>query len=324
MAQMKQVPVFTDREVNAILSSDNALDEIISEVEEFMRDKRKGMVVSPQRFLCETGDGDLVITAGGSLRKRIIGLRAYNTFGVSDAQQLTAVYSMDGELMGLFIGRLLGEIRTAAINAVAVKYLSKHSAGTLMIIGAGRQARNVLPAVCHVRDFRRVLVSSLHPEHAEGFVKNMQQCLGKEGIDISVPPSAEEGVRLSDVIITCTTSTDPVIRTDWIGEGQHVTTMGRKFKEAHEIEPSLLSRADIVSTDSLRQINGFAQAFMAGEEIKGKIAELSEFVDGAGRNDKAVSVFLSVGLAGTEVAVAGRLLAMARRAGVEASLMFSP
>jgi|GEM_PF-2324535 alanine dehydrogenase len=315
---MGSLPVFTDREIAPLLSEDSTVDAVISEVEEFMRDKKKGLVASPQRFVCEARDGELVITAGGSERKKVIGLRVYSTFDPEDREQLIAVYGMDGALKALFIGSAVGALRTAAINAVAMKYLARHDAKTLGVIGAGRQARSVVPVVCRVRDFQTVLIHSLHESSTSNFIKNAGQMLSRLGIDTRRAESAERLVSDADAVLTVTTSDAPVVKAEWFRAGQHLSTMGKKFREAHEIDPLLLSKADIVATDSMKQIQSYGEAFM-GYDYRDKIRELGEYVDGEGRDDRALSVFLSIGLAGTEVVVANRLLEIAAKAGIASS-----
>lgn len=313
---MTRIPIFTDRQVAQLLSDGSNVDSIISEVEEFMRDSRTGRVIAPERIACGSSGGSLVVTAGGSERKRVIGLRVYSTFDPADSAQLTAVYGMDGGTKGIFIGRNVGAIRTAAINAVAVKHLSRHDARTLGIIGTGRQARSVLPAICHVRDFSRVAVSSLHPSNAASFVSDMGRQLSSLGIEMKVAGSNEELVRQSDVIIAVTTSGKPVVEGKWLEEGQHLTSMGGKLKEDSEIGTDVFEKSSIIVTDSIRQLKSYGEEFI-GYTYMDRIRQLGDYVDGEGRKDRDISLFLSVGLAGTEVVVGQRLLEIADRKGLE-------
>lgn len=301
--------VYSDADIFGLTSKEDIMDEVVGEVEEFFRDKRKGQVVSPARFTCEATDGRLVVTAGASEHKRLIGLRAYSTFGEGGADpQVTVIYQMDGSLRGIFVGEEIGRIRTAAINAVAVKHLSRHDSTVLAVVGSGRQARSVVPYIARVRQLERIYVSSLHPSHAKSYSESIGASLAGTGIDISVAESAESAVSKADIVLTATTSSSPVIRSAWVRSGQHISSMGHKFRESHEIEPDLVRDADIVASDSVQQLKSYGPLFFVDERSRERIIDLAELIDGSGRSDEDVSLFLSVGLAGTEVVVAGKII----------------
>ncbi len=301
--------ICTDDDIEELVSRDDMIGDIVAEVEEFFRDKKKGQVVSPPRFTCEASDGKLVVTAGASERKRLIGLRVYSTFGIKEKDpQVTAVYSMDGSLAGIFIGETIGRVRTAAINAVAVKHMSRHDSRILGVIGSGKQARSVVPYIARMRQLEKIIVFSLHPEHAKTYIQGIRDEMNDLGIELSVGETAEGTVSQSDIVLTVTTSSTPVIRNSWIKPGQHISCMGRKFRESHEIEPETVLTSEIVASDSAQQLKDYGSLFFIGERGRESIYDLSDLVDGGGRKDEDRSLFLSVGLAGTEVAVAGRIL----------------
>jgi ornithine cyclodeaminase/alanine dehydrogenase-like protein (mu-crystallin family) len=301
--------ICTDDDIAELVSGDDMIGDIVAEVEEFFRDKKKGQVVSPPRFTCEASEGKLVVTAGASERKRLIGLRAYSTFGFKDNDpQITVVYDMEGSLRGIFIGETIGRVRTAAINAVAVKHMSRHDSRILGVIGSGKQARSVVPYIARMRQLEKIIVFSLHPEHAKTYIQGIRDEMNDLGIELGVGETAEETVSQSDIILTVTTSSSPVIRNGWTRSGQHISCMGRKFREAHEIEPETVLTSDIVASDSAQQLKDYGSLFFIDESGRERISDLSDLVDGSGRKDEDKSLFLSVGLAGTEVAVAGRIL----------------
>lgn len=303
--------VITDEDLGHLIGSSSTVNAVVTEVEEFLRDKKKGMVVTPPRFTCETREGKLVMTSGASERKKLIGVRIYSTFeGPDYNKQVTSVYNMEGNLKGIFVGSSVGMLRTAAINAVAIKHLSRHDSTTLGVIGTGKQARSVVPVVSQVRDFSRVKVSSQTPGHAERFVKEMKQEFSSLGIDAEAEESSRKLVEGSDVVLAVTTASRPVISADWLKPGQHVSSMGQKFREAHEIDPQILKKADVVATDSTQQLKSYGSLFFVDDAVRSGITDLSDLIDGGGRRDEDVSVFLSVGLAGTEVVVADRLLSI--------------
>ena len=311
-----RIPIYTDDDIAQIVAREDTTNAIVSEVEEFMRDKRKGLVVSPPRFTCEANDGKLVVTAGASERKREIGLRVYSTYGqVALEKQVTIIYNMDGDIKGIFIGEHIGRIRTAAINAVAVKQLSRHDSKTLGVIGSGKQARSVVPAIARVRELEKIIIFSQHVAHAKAYADRMGKDLRELGIDISVFEDAGSLVAHSDIVLSATTSSVPVLKNSWLRPGQHISSMGKKFRESHEIDPAIVMSANTVSTDSVQQLKSFGSLFFVDEAARDRIMDLSELIDHGGRDDEDVSLFLSVGLAGTEVAVAGRILSIMEKEG---------
>lgn len=303
--------VITDEDLGQVIRSGSTVNAVVTEVEEFLRDKKKGLVVTPPRFTCESKEGKLVMTSGASERKKLIGVRIYSTFeGPDYNKQVTTVYNMEGSLKGIFVGSSVGMLRTAAINAVAIKHLSRHDSTTLGVIGTGKQAKSVVPVVSQVRDFSKVIVSSQTPGHAKRFVEEMKQEFSSLGIDATAEENSRKLVEGSDVILAVTTASRPVIMADWLKAGQHVSSMGQKFREAHEIDPMILNKSNLVTTDSTQQLKSYGSLFFADDSVRSGISDLSDHIDGGGRRDDDISVFLSVGLAGTEVVVADRLLSI--------------
>lgn len=308
---MSRPKVITDEDLGQLIRSSSTVNAVVTEVEEFLRDKKKGLVVTPPRFTCEAKEGKLVMTSGASERKKLIGVRIYSTFeGPDYNRQVTTVYNMEGNLKGIFVGSSVGMLRTAAINAVAIKHLSRHDSTTLGVIGTGKQSKSVVPIVTQVRDFNKVIVSSQTPGHAKRFVEEMQHEFSSLGIDAVAEESGRKVVEGSDVILAVTTASRPVIEADWLKPGQHVSSMGQKYREAHEIDPKILERADLVASDSTQQLKSYGSLFFVDDSVRSGITDLSDLIDGGGRMDNDISVFLSVGLAGTEVVVADRLLSI--------------
>lgn len=311
---MERPRVITDEDLDPVIKENSTVSAVVTEVEEFMRDKKRGLVVTPPRFTCDSSEGKLVMTSGASERKKLIGVRVYSTFeGPEHDKQITAVYEMDGNLKGIFLGSYVGLLRTAAINAVAIKHLSRHDSTTLGVIGTGRQARSVVPVVAQVRDFSRIIVNSQTPGHAEKFIESMRKDFTAAGVEAVAEEDSMKLVERSDVVVAVTTATRPVIASDWLQPGQHITSMGEKYREAHEIDPLIVSKADIAVTDSCQQLKDYGSLLFVDDAVRSRIAELPDFIDGSGRKDDDTSVFLSVGLAGTEVVVADRLLSILSR-----------
>ncbi len=136
----------------------------------------------------------------------------------------------------------LTHVRTGAAGAIAAKYLAREDIHTVGILGAGRQARFQLLALQQVRRFQRVLVYARDPEHVRAYIADMQAHLG--GIPIEPAPDAETLVRQSDIVITTTPSTTPIVRAEWLHPGLHITAVGADNGYKQELYPEVLARAD--------------------------------------------------------------------------------
>jgi len=299
-----------------ILTDDDIhLDQetVISVIEQTLRAKADGALVAPQRFSIDADSGRLVFTAGAEQRyTHSIGFRVYDTFPDKTVkhQQLVAVFdSQTGEFRGLVISKRIGALRTAAINAVAIKYMALPDAASLGILGSGFQARFHAQAALAVRQFKQVKVFSSTASHREAFSKEVG---AETGIHIQAADSAKEVVEFADVLICATTSTTPVLNADWVKPGTHVNTIGPKFKEKSEIPYELAQKSQVIVTDSFQQVDGYSEPFfLLDTPERERMIELSEIVAGKrkGRNsNNDVTLFCSVGLAGTEVVVANEAL----------------
>lgn len=309
------ITILTDEEVGRVLSAAHA----VKVVEQAFKARAEGAMVSPARFSVNAGEGGLVFTAGAETKyTHSIGFRVYDAYPSKQSghhQQLVAVYdSQTGEFKGLVIGGLVGALRTAAINAVAIRHMAREDVATLGILGSGFQARNHLLAALAVRRFQEVKVYSPNAAHREAFVAEMNAAAVTP---VKAVDSAEEVVRSADVLICATRSSVPVFEAAWVNPGAHVNTIGPKFAGSHELPIELAQRSRVIATDSLQQLNALQKPhFLAGSPDGERILELSEIVAGnqQGRLSAAdVTLFCSVGLSGTEVVVADEALRLTER-----------
>jgi alanine dehydrogenase len=263
----------------------------------------EGTMHAPPRVRAELGDGGLVFTAGRLDRLGVFGFRAYDTF--AGAEQLVAVWGReDGRLRTLVYGNELGARRTGAIGAVAVDVAAMPGPIRLGLAGSGIQAWTQLWAITAVREIAEVTVTARHPEHAAAFARRAAAELG-----VAACPAAtvEETVRDRDVVIVATNSGVPVLEAGWISPGTHVSTVGPKSVSRHEVPAALAERAEVILTDSAAQLAAYPEPHLfAGRPV----SELGAVLAGAAMarsSPEQITVFCSVGLAGTAVAVAAAL-----------------
>lgn len=175
----------------------------------------------------------------------------------------------------------LTDVRTALAGAIAADLLAKREVDTVAVLGAGGQARWQLRALLRVRRPRRVVVWARRDEAAQRYASEMSAALG---LPVTVVADAEAAVRGSDVVITTTPATRPIVRASWLHPGLHVTAMGADAEHKQELEPEVLERADVLVCDSrpqARRIGELRGASQAAVEVgDARVAELGEVLAG--------------------------------------------
>ncbi|MGO9881462.1 MAG: ornithine cyclodeaminase family protein [Solirubrobacteraceae bacterium] len=274
----------------------------VDAMRELLQAAADGKLRAPPRLRAELGQLDYVFTVG-SLGDETSGFRVYRA-GQPAGDQLTAVWSPNGELRGIVTGDELGARRTGALGAVAADLLARADATTVGVVGAGTQAWTQLWALSAVREIDRVRVYSPTTAHRETFAARATSELG---VVASAVESSGAAIAAADLIILATRSPTPVIEADEVSPGAHVVTVGPKSVSAHETPTELVERASVVTCDSPTQARAYQEPFFTGELI-----DLAEVLAGrvSGRQGtREITLHCSVGLAGSEVALAARLFA---------------
>ncbi len=289
----------TDKDV-----AEFGIDRSISVMEKCFRDRCLGTFESPPRLHAKLSKGQMVFTAGGSITDNIAGFRAYTTF--PEDQQITVVYnSATGHLYGLVEGALLGAYRTASIGALSIKYMSNSDSESLGIAGSGVQALHQAMAALRVRSFSTIYVHSRNPDHLHSFAERLRIYTD---VPINEMESPDEVATASDVIITATRSNTPLFSPGSVKSGAHIVAVGRKSAGSSEIDPAVADECSVLATDSPEQLENYEPPhFMAGRSV----SDLAHIICGKhkGRfSPQDVTMFLSVGLSGTEVMLAKTIL----------------
>jgi ornithine cyclodeaminase len=218
-----------------------------------------------------------------------------------------------GELLAAVNASAVTAIRTAAVSAVATKLLAREDAATLAIIGAGVQGRSHLEAIPLVRSIREVRLYSRTPAHAEAV-------RAASGARSRVASSIEEAVRGADIIVTATSSREPVIRREWIADGTHINAVGSSVATARELDGATIRDASLFVDRRESTVNESGDYLFALREgaITGDShirAEIGEILTGRARGRTSVpeiTLFKSLGLAIEDLASAAFLYEKAR------------
>jgi len=196
-----------------------------------------------------------------------------------------------GSPLAVMDGRLITEMRTAAVSAAATKLLAPKNSKVLAILGSGVQARSHVEALRLVRDFDEIRIWSQTKSHADEFAKEVG----------ARSTSAEEAVCDADVIVTVTSSKTPVLRGAWLKKGCHINAIGACRPDWRELDNDAMRNVVFVdSREAAMKESG--DVILSGVKI---YAELGEAF--AGKIDNRAgetTVFKSLGMAVEDIAAA--------------------
>jgi len=221
-----------------------------------------------------------------------------------------------GELLALMNASEITAIRTAAVSAVATSLLACEGAEQLGIIGAGVQARTHLAALTAVRPIKRAKIACRNIEHAEELARELQP---QFSFPIEPVRTNEEAVRGADLIVTATSSQEPVINKDWISPGAHVNAIGTHSPNSREIDSATMAAAKIFVDRRESALNESGDYLLAAKEglvnAESIIGEIGELLIGTktGRTSATeITLFKSLGLAIEDIVSADYLYHKAR------------
>ena len=196
-----------------------------------------------------------------------------------------------GEPLAIMDGRLITEMRTAAVSAVATKLLAAEDASVLAILGSGVQARSHNEALGLVRHFQEVRVWSQTKEHAEKFADE----IGGKAM------SAEEAVRGADVVVTATSSREPVLKGSWLKPGVHVNAVGACRPDWRELDDEAMRNVVFVdSREAAMKESG--DVILSEAKIHGELGEA--LVGKISTRKEETTIFKSLGMAVEDIAAA--------------------
>jgi ornithine cyclodeaminase len=216
-----------------------------------------------------------------------------------------------GEMLALMNASEVTAIRTAAVSALATRLLAREDAHDLAIIGAGVQARTHLTALASVRSIRRARIACRNIDHAQQLVREMQP---RFSFSIEPVQTNEDAVRDADLIVTATSSLEPVINKEWISPGAHVNAIGTHSPNSREIDSATMAAARIYvdrRESALNEAGDYVLAAKEGvigpESILGEIGELLIGEKPVRTSPNDITLFKSLGLAIEDVACANYL-----------------
>ena len=275
------------------------MESLIPAMEQALIDFSSGSVVQPVRNSLSIPEqtaflGVMPAVYGEVMGAKLVTVYPNNTAaGLPSHQALIVLFrSSTGEPLAVMDGRLITEMRTAAVTAVATKLLARRDARVLAILGSGVQARSHFEALQLVRCFEEVRVWSRTPENARRFAAE----IGARNM------TAEQAVRGADVVVTVTGAAEPILRGEWLEPGALVNAVGAVGPKRRELDDEAMRRGTVV-------VDSRQAAFVeSGDVLLSQApvyAELGELLSGAkAKPPAAITVFKSLGIAVEDLAAA--------------------
>jgi ornithine cyclodeaminase/alanine dehydrogenase len=293
------------------------LDACIEAVEEAFRQLGSGQVQQPTVLGMHAGRGGFHVKAAlfnrGSKQYFAVKCNAnfsdnMRSFGLPAIQGLIILCdAQSGYPLAIMDSIEITILRTGAATAIAAKHLARPDSRVATICGCGNQGRVQLRALTRVLPIERVFAIDIDPATASTFASELTQELG-----ISVEPFSNLGIALgaSDVCVTCTPSSRPYVRVEYVRPGTFIAAVGADSSEKQELDPMLL-RVGTIVVDVLEQCSVMGELHHAIEaklvESKDVHAVLGEIVTGVrpGRmTQDAITIFDSTGTAIQDAAAA--------------------
>ncbi len=274
------------------------MEELIPAMERALIDFSNGKVTQPVRSVITVDPRGGFFGMMPALTPEGLGIKIVTFYATNTERGLpthmATIFLVDPETgapLAVMDGRLITEMRTAAVSAVATKLFAPPDAKVLAILGSGVQARSHVEALRLVRSFEEIRVWSPTREHAERFAKEF----GAKAM------SAEAAVRGADVVVTATNSKTPVLKGSWLRSGSHVNAVGACRPDWRELDDDTMTNVVFVdSREAAMKESG--DVILSGAKV---YAELGETLAGKvppRAND--TTIFKSLGLAVEDIAAA--------------------
>jgi alanine dehydrogenase len=304
------VPLYlTEQDVAELLEPADAVEAI----EACFRRLAAGSVENRPRYRLGLEGGALAVMAAADLELGYAGAKVYAGFG-EGARFVVLLFRADApELVAVIEADKLGQLRTGAASGVAARHLAASGARSLGLIGCGWQAQSQLASIrAALPQIEQVVVYCRTEERLRAFCE-------EHGAE---PGEGHQDPAGCDVVVTATTSRDPVLRGEWLQPGALVCAVGANDGRRRELDNVVLERAAFVCCDSVEDAKlesaDLIEPVESGVLDWLEVHELQEVVaeEVAGRqSDEDVVVFKSNGLAAWDVAVAAAVVDRARAAG---------
>ena len=232
--------------------------DLVSPIREGFIQYSKGNCIIPPvgELLFDDPPGDVHIKYGYISDEKYYVIKIASSFpkneklNISNGQGMILLFDQETgrPLITLLDEAILTDIRTAIAGQICAKmFIDKIK--NIGIIGTGRQARLQVIYLKSITDCRIVNVWGRSKKKSQKYKDD----LSKYGFDVRISKSVKELAKKSNLIITTTSSENPLIHENDINLGTHITAVGADTVSKNELDISILKKADLIIADSISQ-----------------------------------------------------------------------
>jgi alanine dehydrogenase len=297
----------SEAHIEKLLTPADALEAI----EHCFERQARGVIRNRPRQRTRAGEGALAVMSAVDEELGLAGLKSYAALPAGTRFMVVLFDLAKGEVAAVIEADKMGQLRTGAASGVAARHLARDDARTLGVIGCGWQAESQVACIREALPGIEQVVAYCRTE------KDLLAFCDKIGAE---PGESHRDPAEQDVVVTVTTSEDPVLRGEWLSPGALVCAVGANRPKARELDNVVLERAVLVCCDSKEQAK-----IESGDLIEPvdrgvldwlEVHELHEVVSGElpGRSSPDdVVLFKSNGLAAWDVAIGARAIELASK-----------
>jgi alanine dehydrogenase len=306
------VPLLSEADVRSLAT----LREVIDSLDDVLRREQAGTALNIAKSMAVWPPASSAHTLGGV--DLLHGLSVFKNW-VNTPTGATAVLTMfdstSGQVIAILEAAYLGSLRTAGVAGLATRVLAPRDATELAIIGSGRQALRQVEAVLAVRDIHRVRVWSPTEEHRRRFADEVNAAFGVPAV---ASPTPEAAIDAAAVVTVVTRAREPFVSADLLAHSPvvHVNAMGAVLASNAELEPDVVTKADLVVVDALENARAGSRELREalGPSLDG-VRTLGELLAGGGEHahGSRLTVFKAMGMGLSDLAAAA---VVARNAGL--------
>lgn len=290
----KPVPFLDEEQVRQYLD----WEALIPAVEQALRDFSLGAIQQPARTVLRVPEHEGLMALMPAANAGLMGVKLVTVYERNQElpthQAVIQLFSArTGEPLLAMDGRLITEMRTAAVSAVAVRLLAPPEARVLAILGSGVQARSHVAALRRVRNFAEVRVWSRNPDRARRFA---EECSAQP------MPTPESAVRGADVVVSVASVREPLVRGAWLAPGSLVCAVAAVGPDRRELDDEAM-RATVIVESREAALRESGDLIHSGAPVDAELGELLAGTRPRPRPGERV-VFKSLGIAATDLAAA--------------------
>jgi ornithine cyclodeaminase/alanine dehydrogenase-like protein (mu-crystallin family) len=275
------------------------LEDLIPALEQALVSFSAGLVRQPLRTIIPIEEHQAFLGVMPAVYGDVMGAKLVCVYPGNAARGLHTHLAMihlfrsdTGEPLAAIDGRLITELRTAAVSALATKTLAPASTSVLAVLGSGVQARAHICALRLIRQFEDIRIWSRTPAHAERLAEEV----GGKAVAL------EAAVRDADVVITVTNSPEPIVRGEWLKAGAYVNAVGAVGPTRRELDAQVMRSGPVIVESREAALRESGEIVISQVPV---YAELGEILAGkkaapTGRN----IIFKSTGIAVEDLAAA--------------------